>query len=490
MSTKLILDAAITETRLAVIENDEVCELDVERPFPERLVGSIFIGKVESLLPGIQAAFVDIGYEKNAFLYAGDAVPKRREDGTDRSVPERIEPIENVLKVGQEILVQVIKEPIGTKGPRVSTTVNLPGRYAVLSLNSNHIGVSRRIESDSERTHLIELARDYLPAECGAIIRTAMHGADDDELRKDFDFLLSLKKKIDSKMGKGEVPRLLHKDLSLPERTIRDRLNDDVEKIVINDLNTFNEIYELMKDALPMHLGKLHYYNKEFDLFDFYGVSTVLEHMRERKVWLSCGGYLVIDKTEALTVIDVNTGKYTGASEIEETVFKTNMQAAEEIAKQLRLRDIGGIIIVDFIDMHDENNKRQVVDTLRECLKKDKTRSDVVGMTQLGLIEITRKKVRKEMGTLLADECRYCGGRGKIRSAYMIARRVEKEIAQFANFQPEGKIVVTINPTIAELFNSNNRAMATQFEEKYGREILFEANPLLGYEEVHMDCLN
>lgn len=416
LANELIVDIKENETRVALLEDDDLAEIFIENSSHERTVGNIYRGKVCSVLPGMQAAFVDIGLERNAFLYVGEVVAKKdyTEDDYENANEFKGFNIAELLKVGQELTVQVIKEPFGTKGARVTTHITLPGRALVLLPNADYIGVSRRITDEEERLKLKAMAEKLKPEGMGLIVRTASEGLNEGDFAKDLDFLLKLWNSIRQKEKSGQVPRCIHKDLSLIYRTVRDLFTQDIDRLVINDTAQYEKVFELVKMLSPDLLNRVQYYSKEYEIFDFYQVEKKIEKALARKVWLKCGGYLVIDKTEALTVIDVNTGKYVGDSDLEDTVLKTNLDAAREIAKQIRLRDIGGIIIIDFIDMHKQENQQMILDTLKEALKKDRTKTTVVGMTGLGLIEMTRKKVGCELGSMMRTDCPNCGGTGKL----------------------------------------------------------------------------
>ena len=485
----ILIDVAVCEKRLALMENGEAVEIQIERPFPERLVGNIYRAKVNSVLPGMQAAFVDIGLDKNAFLYAGDVVPKsetENEGFSEESEALRNFRIQDFLKAGQEITVQVIKEALGTKGPRVTTNISLPGRYLVLMPKSDHIGVSRRIQDEEERLRLNELAKKLLPDGFGVIMRTVAEGISEDELQNEISNLCRISSAIDEKNVSGKVPRCIHKDSDLVARAVRDYLSVDVDRMVINDKAEYKRILELVDVFAPGLKNKIHLYSKSYNMFDFYGVGAAIESIRERKVWLKSGGYIVIDKTEALTVIDVNTGKYTGSTSLEETVFKTNMEAAKEIPYQLRLRDIGGIIVVDFIDMKTDANQNDVLELLRAEIKKDRTKTAIIGLTGLGLVEITRKKVKQEVNFQLGDDCNYCGGTGKITSTYVVVRRVETELEKFFVFNPHGRVKVEIHPSIVSVINARGGELANVMRNSFGRLIDFSGNSLLGYEEIRI----
>lgn len=416
MINEIIADIGIGETRVALLEDKELVEIYIERLYTERTVGNIYRGKVSSVLPGMQAAFIDIGYDKNAFLYVGDAIVRKEYSEEDDEIYQDVKGynIDEILRQGQELTVQVIKEPIGSKGPRVTTHITLPGRHLVLLPNADYTGVSRRIENETERAKLRKIAEKLKPRGMGLIVRTVSEGKCEDDFNHDLNFLLKLWDSITQKEQSGSVPRCIHKDINLVYRAVRDLFTPDVDRFIINDRLQYAKVLELVEMISPGLKFKVEYFSKSYDLFEYYQIESKIIRALARKVWLKCGGYLVVDKTEALTVIDVNTGKYVGGNNLEDTVLRTNMEAAREIAKQIRLRDIGGIIIIDFIDMHEHDHQQMVLDALKQALKKDRTKTTVVGMTGLGLIEMTRKKVRQELSTVMTVDCPHCDGTGKI----------------------------------------------------------------------------
>ena len=486
MSNELIVDIGIGENRVALLEDKELAEIYIERYSSERMLGNIYRGKVSSVLPGMQAAFIDIGYEKNAFLYAGDVIAKKDycEDDEDVIQDTKGCHIGELLKIGQELTVQVIKEPIGSKGPRVTTNITLPGRHLVLLPDVDYTGVSRRIENDGERTKLKKIAEKLKPKGMGLIVRTASEGKDEDDFAQDLNFLLKLWESIRQNERSGAVPRCIHMDLSLVYRAVRDLFTMDIDKFVINDRHQYTKVLELVDMTSPSLKNKVEYYSKSYDLFEFYQLETKITKALSRKVWLKCGGYLVIDKTEALTVIDVNTGKFVGGSNLEDTVVKANMEASREIAKQIRLRDIGGIIVIDFIDMHEHEHQQMVMDALKQALKKDRTKTTVVGMTGLGLIEMTRKKVRQELSTVLYTDCPHCEGTGKILSPEAIARNVEKEIGKYIGQTIANAFQVEVHPSVAHVLKADINGNFKRLQESCGKKILFKASDEMKHEEL------
>jgi len=474
MVNEIIVDVGLEETRVALMEDKELVEFYIERPYPEGLVGNIYRGKVCSVLPGMQAAFVDIGYEKNAFLYIGDAIASHKEFSEEEDeVYQDLKgySIEEILRPGQEITVQVIKDPIGTKGPRVTTNITLPGRHLVLLPNADYIGVSRRIENETERNKLKKIAEEIKPKDMGLIVRTASEGRKEEDFVHDIGFLTKLWDKIKQKERSGSVPRCLHKDLNLIYRTVRDLFTWNVDKFIINDRQQYLKVLELVEMVSPAMKLRVECFSKNYDIFEYYQIEPKVARALSRKVWLKCGGYLIFDRTEALTVIDVNTGKYVGNNNLEDTVLKTNIEAAREIAKQIRLRDIGGIIVIDFIDMSEPEHQNMVLDALQNALKHDRTKNTVVGMTGLGLIEMTRKKVRQGLDLVMNMDCPCCDGLGRVLSPDSVARNVERQIGSYINHSIAKAIQVEVHPSVAMVLESNDRRHVEKMEGAFNVKI-------------------
>ncbi|MDR3600008.1 MAG: Rne/Rng family ribonuclease [Desulfosporosinus sp.] len=409
---EIVLQSQSQKLRAAVFEQGELMDVFEEEGGSSRLIGNIYRGRVENVLPGMQAAFVDIGLDKNAFLYVGDAVPSRFEED------EKVDPtahvrIEHILKPRQELLVQIIKEPVGTKGARISVNLTLPGRYVVLLPQVSYIGVSRKIQDNDERVRLRDLADQVKPEGMGVIIRTLAEGVDGEDIAEDIAQLVGIWLALQPKIPHVSMPGLVHKDVDLISRLVRDWIDRDVEKITVDQ----EEIAQVLRKALQEieHPAAKHIlvFTTE-DLFVKFGVNDEIRKTLRPKVWLKSGGYLVIQQTEALSVIDVNTGKYVGQRSLEETVVHTNLEAAREIARQLRLRNLGGIIIIDFIDMTSKEDQQQVIEVLELACARDKTKSQVLGLTQLGLVEMTRKKVGQTLAVRYTSPCPTCDGSGRV----------------------------------------------------------------------------
>lgn len=392
-------------TRVALLENRVPMEVDFETDREICLVGSIFKGRVENVLPGIEAAFVDVGVGRNAFLYVNDVLSARA--GRARSIREMLRP-------GEEIIVQVAKDPLGNKGPRVTMRVNLPGRFLVLMPTVNHVGVSRRIEDEEERERLKDTVTSLRPPGIGVIVRTAARGMSEKVLGQDLRMLDELWRDIKKRAAISSAPALLYRERGLLPRIIRDMFTEEVDRMVVDSSIAFKQVHTLLDTINPALRNRVYLEEKE-DIFGDYNVTQEINKALQRRVWLRCGGYLIFDQAEALTVIDVNTGKFTGRTDLEDTVFKTNLDAAVEIARQLRLRNLGGIIIIDFIDMASEEHQAKVLEVFTEEIKKDRRRTHVMGLTRLGLVELTRKKVHPSLGELLLTKCTCCNGMGKVR---------------------------------------------------------------------------
>jgi len=397
---EIVVDVGFNQTRVALVENKELSEIYIDVNKGNGIAGNIYKGRVTNVLPGMQAAFVDIGLEKNAFLFVKDAQPYAFCEEMEIYVsdsPYKEHQIDELLRVGQELIVQVVKEAIDTKGPRVTTHITLPGRFLVIMPSVDYVGVSRRICDETEKERLKEMAAECKPADMGLIVRTAAIGCSKEDFEADIQFLTKLWETILVRKKAVESSKVIHRDLTLIYKTVRDLFTKDVDRMVINNKEQYEKVIEIIDITAPHMKNKVEYYTKTEDLFESYQLEAKINRLASRKVWLKNKGYIVIDQTEALTSIDVNTGKFVGSKDFEDTVYLTNMEAAKEIGRQLRLRDIGGIIIIDFIDMHNKDHEEAVIEALKLTLKKDRTKNNVLGMTQLGLVEMTRKKVRQHI---------------------------------------------------------------------------------------------
>ncbi len=503
MALEIIINATGEETRVAFLEGGEITELYIDRKRDRGIAGNIYKGKVIRVLPGMQAAFVDIGLEKAAFLYVSEVsanieeYAKMMEDETDEAriefesdTVEAVKAkkasavlIEDLLQEGQEIMVQVIKEPIGTKGPRVTTYVTLPGRYLVYMPTIEHIGISRRIEEEAERKRLRELINKLKKPGAGYIIRTVSEGVSNEEFKADIEFLELLWQNIQQKRDKLSAPSLLHTDLDIVFRVVRDLFTPKVDKLVVDSKQEYMQIKEFIDSFLPKLSSRVELYEKDEPIFDAYEVEIDISRALGRKVWLKSGGYIVIDHTEALTAIDVNTGRYVGKRNPEETILKTNLEAVKEIAYQLRLRNIGGIIIIDFIDMLKEKNRKKVFNVLQEALSGDKARTNILQISELGLVEMSRKRTREDLLRALCEPCSYCEGRSYLKSPTTICYEIFREIRRSAASSSSSKIMVTVNSSVANLLYDEERQGIDELENRYKKKIIIKADPNLHQEQ-------
>ena len=480
MDQKIIINCNFKQTRVALLEDGKVMELYVERPLHQRLVGNIYKGRVENVLPGMQAAFVDIGEERNAFFYVDDIPHPRGEERVEGRAT-----IQQLLHAGEEVLVQVMKDSFGSKGARLTGHITLPGRYLVLMPGLNYVGVSRRIESQEERERLRKLMEELRPPEVGLIVRTAAEGADQESLSNDLQFLLRLWEKIINLYKKEKSPVLLHKDIALVYRIVRDLFNDRISQLIIDDEQEYHKVLKIIGCISPHLINRVIYYQKKEPVFERFNIEEEIERSISRMVWLKCGGYLVFDDTEALTVIDVNTGKYTGKSNLEETILKTNLEAAEEIARQIRLRDIGGIIIVDFIDMNTQEHRQQVLEKLKQKMNMDRTKSQVLGITSLGLVEIARKKVRQGISAAMQQPCSYCHGKGKVLSPEAVSNKVERELRKILNRREVEAVLIETNSEVAALLIGSGGLYLKKLESDTGKNIFIR-----GSDNLHVEKYN
>ncbi|PSR22104.1 MAG: ribonuclease G [Sulfobacillus acidophilus] len=439
---ELLINYSPYDSRLAIMEDGQLVEFYMVHEDEDQMAGNIYKGRVENVLPGMRAAFVNLGLEKNAFLYVDDAHAEDRDRKKSRL-------IQDVVKVGQELVVQIAKEPIGNKGARITTDISLPGRYLVLTPYSETVGVSRRIESERERERLREMAEKIRPKGMGLIVRTVAEGVSQRTLTRDLAYLRRVWSRIRHKSRMSRAPQLLHREAGLIAKTLRDHLDDAVDRFIIDDPHAYMRARELAQSLSPGLKNRIELYQGAIPLFEARGVEAELDRALKRRVWLKCGGYLVIDETEALTVIDVNTGKNVGTTDLSDTVLATNKEAAVDIARQLRLRDISGIVVVDFIDMENEVDQNEVIKTFQKALRGDRTRVTVLGLTRLGLLEMTRKKVRESLLNQMTRVCPICEGRGHVLSEDVIARRARFRILEKFRESDAQAVLVETHPLVA-----------------------------------------
>ena len=499
MGIEIAITVAQEETRVAVLDGGTVTDLFGDRAKHKDFVGNIYKGRVAKVLPGMQAAFVDIGLEKAAFMHVsdlsmdaepGDLLVDAEEDEKDSDLlrPKRqsAKPIEQLLSEGQELMVQISKGPIGTKGSRVTTYVSLPGRYLVFMPNVEQIGVSRRIPRDEERARLKEIMRRVRRPGCGYIVRTVSEGVREDDLKSDVDFLHVLWQDILAKREQLGAPALLHTDLSLSFRVVRDLFGRKVDRLWIDSRSEYEALRDFVQRFSPEQTSRIHFYDKDEPLFDHLGVEQEISRAMSRKVWLKSGGYLVIDHTEAMTVIDVNTGRFVGKRDQEETILRNNLEAAREVAYQLKLRGIGGIIIVDFIDMEREKNREKVYQALVDAMAADKARTRISRISDLGLIEISRERVREDLLRSLSEPCRYCEGRGYTKSPTTVAYEIFRDIRRIGPSSDRQMIVLGTHPTVAELLLDEERHSVEMLERDHSAKIVVTPDEQLHLEQYDL----
>ncbi|MFQ5993945.1 MAG: ribonuclease G [Acidiferrobacterales bacterium] len=481
MSEEILINVTPQETRVAVVENGVLQELHIERTRTRGLVGNIYKGKVARTLPGMQAAFIDIGLDRTAFLHAADC----RLVIDDLNKVEEHTPINELLHEGQEVIAQVSKDPLGNKGARLTMNLTLPARYLVYMPFSNHIGISQKIEDESERERLRELIREATDngADGGYILRTVAETANEDDLQTDIRYLRRAWSVVQARLKSSPRSSLIHADLPLALRAMRDLVRDNVEKIRIDSRETFQRANEFACECIPEVKDRIEYYPGERPIFDLYSVEDEIQKALDRKVLLKSGGYLIIDQTEAMTTIDVNTGAYVGRRTLEETLFKTNLEAAQGMARQLRLRNIGGIIIVDFIDMADFEHRRQVVRALEKALARDRAKVYIAEMSALGLVEITRKRTRESLERLLSEPCTVCNGRGTLKTPQTICYEVFREILREARQFEANQYLVLASQVVIDMLLDEEADSLANLQEFIGKPVQLQVEPLYYQEQ-------
>jgi ribonuclease G len=492
MASELIINVTFNETRIAFLENGVLIEFYTETKNEKSMVGNIYKGKVVRIVPGMDAAFVDIGLEKSAFLYVGDIILDKMmyEEYENSEFPADLtERIEGVLEEGQELIVQVSREPIGQKGTRVTSKITLPGRLLVLMPSTQHIGVSRRIEDEDERKKLATVLKGLCPSGFGLIARTASEGKTTEELASDINFLKRIWESIQDKAKNVRAPSILHQDLGLVFRVIRDIHSYNLKKIIVDDPLVFERVREFLKDYLPEEGCEVTHFNEKDPVFEVYGIEMDVAKLYQRKIWLKSGGYIVLDNTEALTVIDVNTGRYLGRKDLEDTILRTNLEAVKEISYQIRLRNIGGIIIVDFIDMERRESREMVFQALMDVLKKDRIKTFVYPISELGLVQITRKRTRHNIVSLLSETCPNCDGAGYVKSRYTVCYEVLRELSSACK-KDEGKVFnVHLSPEVASLLYEEEKSSIDSMEHTYNAKINIIANPGFGIDRFRVEAI-
>lgn len=471
METEIIVNVQPRETRVGILEDGRLTELHVERG--EKVVGNIYKGRVEQVVTGLDAAFVDVGLERNVFIHIDDALDEEPDHSNrhDKSHDRKLH-IREVIKEGQEIVVQVTKGPVGTKGARVTSRISLPGKYSVLMAQARRkVGVSRKIQDEKEREALRELGEKVRPKDFGMIVRTQAAEVGLRELQKDVLYLERLWNRISETAAKTQAPALLHEELSLSQEVLRDVFNENAKGFVIDDKKAYRQILDLLTAIAPRLKSRVSLYEGEEPIFEKYGIESEIQKALGRKVWLGHGGYLIIDTTEALTVIDVNTGKFTGAGSLEETILHTNLDAAMEISRQLRLRDIGGIIVIDFIDMERQTHQRRVMAALRESMKRDRVRTRVLHLTPLGLVEMTRQRTGRALAEKMNVPCPACGGEGEVLSPESVCINIEASLRRMAKQKDVKALQVIAHPTVALHFIGEGGEQSTNLGKSLGKQL-------------------
>lgn len=506
MSSEILIHVRSHETRVAFIQNDVLADYMIERNQSRGLVGSIFRGKVSRVLPGMQAAFVDIGLDKAAFLYVGDVRQdlgpngeflwdeddnqnSNYEDKKENSAEENKPPIQDLIKEGQDILVQVAKDPLGTKGARITTHLSLPGRHVVYMPTLSHLGISRKIEDEAERERLKGIIEKFKPEQGGLIVRTAAEGATEENIENDIKYLESLYQEIFKNYQKKKGSGLIHSDLDVELRAVRDLLNDEVTRVVVDNEEVYKKVAKFISQFMPRLRNKVEYYGASQPLFDKYDIDLEVSRALSRKVWLKSGGYIIIDEAEALVVVDVNTGKFVGKKDLEDTILKTNLEAVKEIAHQLRIRNCGGIIIIDFIDMEKQINREKVLEALQEELKKDRAKTTITGMSSLGLVEMTRKRVRPSLLKALCEPCNYCDGKGYVKNKNTISGEIFKQIERdvYTLKSTSDLIIVHCYPAIADWIYHEESQALEEVEKRISKRIMFKVEPEFHIEQFEVE---
>jgi ribonuclease G len=499
LSKQIIINALPFETRIALIEGGALTEFYTERSQEKGIVGNIYKGRVARVLPGMQSAFIDVGLERAAFLYGGDIITEDEEpnlpDEEENTEDDSEEPrrnhhkyfkITDLVREGQEILVQVAKDAIGTKGARVTTYLSLPGRYVVLMPNINHIGVSRRIRSDEERARLKTIVQSMKPDGVGIIVRTASEDIAEEKIRADIEFLLKLWDSIKTRIHGAKVPSLVHEDLNLVFRCTRDLMSKDIDRIVIDDQEKYQDLVRFL-NRFSVKLGaQVQLYSGDVPVFDTYGIELDVNRALQSKVWLKSGGYIIIDQAEALTAIDVNTGRFVGNKSLGDTVVKTNLEAVKEIVLQLRLRNIGGIIIIDFIDMDRLDDRERVYQALSEELKKDRARTSALRISELGLVQMTRKRTEESLSHKLCSPCPHCEGKGRIRSTSTMCYEILRELIRDFSRSSSTNFLLRAHPDVTDQLQEDDYFYIDAIRKQFGKNLVIKSEASFHNEQFEL----
>ncbi len=501
MSTEILINSRQYEIRIALVENGSLAEFHLQRPTEKGLIGNIYRGKVVRVLPGMQAAFVNIGLERTGFLYVDDVcISQNQLDshmlGSENSISNSCVPllpendlrrtkgmnIEDLLTEGQDILVQVSKDPIGTKGARLTCHITLPGRNLVFIPLTDHIGISRKIVDEEVRHDLRTLIEKLRPLGTGFIVRTVAENANSEELEADMEFLMLLWDEIQDLATVSPIPSLVYEDLDITSRSVRDLFTNDVDSLIIDEKAAYEKLLRFVLTFAPQLQEKIIFYQEDTPLFEAHGIETQINRAIEKKVWLHSGGHIIIESTEALSVIDVNTGKFVGKNNLNETIFKTNIEAAKEIASQLRLRNIGGIIIIDFIDMEDEDNREELFCYFKEAVKKDKSRINILKLSEFGLVQMTRKRSSESLTQLMYEPCHYCAGEGILKSRRTICYDIFRKISRNAYRTGGDTITIRTHPRIADMLLKEEKNTTLQLEADTGKSL-----HILPIKDIHIE---
>jgi len=485
MNTEILLNVTPTETRMGLVENGVLQEVYIERNNRRGIVGNIYKGKVVRVLPGMQAAFVEVGLERAAFIHAADIQGPVKNSEAARKQPDSIS---SLLHEGQSLVVQVTKDPIGSKGARLTTHMSIPSRYLVFMPNTQHVGISQRIEDETERERLRTLVQNCMSAEglseeSGFILRTAAEGAGEDEILSDTRYLQRVWGKVKERIKTVQAPGKIYEELPLHLRTFRDFIRPDVDKVLIDSRENFQNAQDFSQTFVPEVTDKLEYYTGERPIFDLYAVEDEIQKALEKKVQLKSGGYLIIDQTEAMTTVDVNTGGFVGHRNLEETIFKTNLEAATVIGRQLRLRNLGGIIILDFIDMEDTEHQRQVLRMLEKALEKDHAKTKISQVSELGLVEMTRKRTRESLGQMLCEPCSQCQGRGNIKTPETVCYEIFRELLREARTYEANAYMILATQSVVDLLLDEESQSLADLENFMGKTIKLQVEPMYHQEQ-------
>jgi ribonuclease G len=491
MTTEILINSRRYEVRIALVENGNLTEFHLQRPTEKGLMGNVYRGRIVRVLPGMQAAFVDIGLERTGFLYVDDVLVNPTEEtqiqatpplsnGTNPadstphhfSRPNNVANIEDLISEGQEVLVQVSKDPMGTKGARLTCQITLPGRNLVFIPQTDHVGISRKIVDEQTRGGLRELIEKLRPKDVGFIVRTVAEHAPEDDVEADMEFLLLLWDEIQDRAKSSQIPSLVYEDLDITLRSVRDLFTSDVDYLIIDNEDSYDTLMQFVNTFTPHLKNKISLYRGDLPLFEAYGIDVEISKALEKKVWLRSGGYIIIENTEALTVIDVNTGRFVGKDDLNETIFKTNMEAAKEIAYQLRLRNIGGIIIIDFIDMEDEQHREELFNTFKEAVRKDKSRINILKLSEFGLVQMTRKRHSENLNQMMCEPCHYCGGEGVLKSRRTICYEIFRKISRNSARSGGNAVTVRVHPRIADMLLKEEEPTKNQLENDTAKRLI------------------